>query len=362
MKIESLRAVVRSLPMQEHQIMGAGELAGHADNVFVIVRSDDGVIGFGEAATWALFCAETPSGIRDLVNDHLAAILEGCPVLDLNANIARIDAAILGNPAAKCAVEMALCDLAARSLGVPAVALFGGQVRDSIGLSYSVSAQDAAVERDIVQRRYAEGYRIFKVKTGVQDWRADLARLTWLCGMAEDVTVRLDYNGMASIPELNALLPGLSELPIDFIEQPFAPHDYHGLAWLRAHCRFPLSADEGCRGRADLRRVVESGCYDTISLKVGKFGGLYATKAVASVANTWGVSGYAGAYSESRLGTSAALQLMLSLDNLRDGCDYYFSLVAVDDGLTGGFVDADGRLRPTDADGFGVSLPEEWFR
>lgn len=361
-RIAEVRAVARTLRMREHQVMGAGDLAGHTDNVFVRIRDGDGVCGYGEAATWALFAAETPTGIRDLIGELFAPLLVGRPVLELNANTALIDAAILGNPAAKSAVEMALVDLAARRLGVPAMTLFGGPVRDSLGLSYSVSAQDPGAEAELVAARYAEGYRIFKLKTGVRPWREDLARLEALCGYADDLSVRLDFNGTGTVPELGAFLRAAADLPVEFVEQPFAPGDAQALRWLRRSTPVALCADESLRSATDLQRIVADEMFEVVSLKVGKLGGLRATAAAARTAAAFGIRGYAGAFSETRLATSAALQLMVTLDPIVDGCDYYFSLVVLDEAEpVGGYTVADGRLLPWKEPGFGVEPPEGWF-
>ncbi|MQY05040.1 mandelate racemase/muconate lactonizing enzyme family protein [Actinomadura macrotermitis] len=361
-RIAEVRAVVRSLRMREHQVMGAGDLAGHTDNVFVRVRDEDGVCGYGEAATWALFAAETPSGIRDLVEELFAPLLIGRSALDLNACTGAIESAILANPAAKSSVEMALVDLAARRLGVPAMTLFGGPVRDSLGLSYSVSAQDRAAEADLVAARYAEGYRIFKLKTGVRPWREDLARLEALCGFADDISVRLDFNGTGTVPEIGMFLRAAAGLPLEFVEQPFAPGDTQALRWLRQAVPVAFCADESFRGTADLQRIVADGTFEVVSLKVGKLGGLRATAAAARTAATFGIRGYAGAFSETRLATSAALQLMVTLDPIVDGSDYYFSLVVLDEPVPdGGYTVKDGRLVPWTEPGFGVELAEEWF-
>jgi muconate cycloisomerase len=362
MRIESVAAAVRPLRLREHQVMGKGELAGQTENVFVRVRSSDGVAGYGEAATWPLFCAETPAGIRQLVLDGFAPLLRGRPVLDLNANSNLIADAILGNPAAKSATEMALVDLAARTLQVPAAALFGGQVRHSLGLSYSVSAQDAAAETDLVRERYEQGYRIFKLKTGVLGWRADVARLEALLRTADDIQVRLDFNGTGSPFEMARFLKAVDGYPIDFVEQPFAPADVQALRWLRERSGFALCADESCRGMSDLQQIVRGGWYDVVSLKVGKLGGLRRTEMIGKVAAAWGLRCYAGAFSETRLATSAALHVMLTLDNLVDGCDYYFSLVTLAEGEPhGGFHRTGGNIALSAEPGFGVAVPDGWF-
>lgn len=343
--------------------MGTDSLAGSITNAFLRVRSDEGISGYGEAATWSQFSSETPEGICQVAEKLVGPILAGRDVLDLNGTMAAVDAAIVGNPGLKSAVETALYDLAARSLGVPVHSLLGGLRRADLGLSYSVSAQDQAEEADLVQARYAEGYRIFKMKTGVRDWRTDAARIESVAGRYDDITMRLDFNCTADPLAVPKLLRAIADIPIDFIEQPFPPEQLQPLRRLRESCGIPLCADEGCRTPADARRLFTEGCYDVISLKTGKLGGYGVTGRIASAAALHGVLGYAGAFSESRLGTTAALHQMLTLPCLADGCDYYFSLVILDpdEGPQGGFTVRDGRLSLPPGPGLGVTVPDHWF-
>ncbi|MEU2679580.1 enolase C-terminal domain-like protein [Streptomyces sp. NPDC007107] len=343
--------------------MGTDSLAGSVDNVFLRIRSDEGIYGYGEAATWSQFSSETPAGICHVAENVIGPLLTGRDVLDLNRMVAEIDRAIVGNPGAKSAVEMALHDLAARSLGVPVYSLLGGLRQDDLGLSYSVSAQDVAEEADLVRARYEEGYRIFKVKTGVRDWRVDAARIESIAGRYEDITLRLDFNCTGDPLTVPRLMEAVAGIPIDFVEQPFPPEQLQPLRRLRQTWGTPLCADEGCRTPADARRLIAEGCYDVISLKIGKLGGYDATGRIASAAALSGVYGYAGAFSESRLGTTAALHRMLTLPYLADGCDYYFSLVILDPdhGPQGGFEVHDGRLSLPAEPGLGVTVPDHWF-
>ncbi|MGW9436215.1 mandelate racemase/muconate lactonizing enzyme family protein [Streptomyces sp. NPDC055607] len=363
MCIKDISTAIRTLPTREKQEMGAGSLIDSVTNVFVRVRSDEGVTGYGEAATWNLFSSETPEGICHVAEKLLQPAIEGRDVLDLQGCRAAIDAAIVGNPAAKSAVETALHDLAARTLGIPVYTLLGGLRRPDLGLSYSVSAQDLAQEAELVRARYEEGYRIFKMKTGVRDWRTDAARIEALAGRYDDIVIRLDFNCTGDPLDVPRLMRAVADVPIDFVEQPFAPEHHQPLSRLRRSFAVPLCADEGCRTPADARRLLADGSYDLISLKLGKLGGYGTVGRISAAAALHGVYGYAGAFEESRLGTTAALHQMLTLPSLVDGCDYYFSLVVLDPeyGPQGGFTVRDGRLGLPEEPGLGVTVPDHWF-
>jgi L-alanine-DL-glutamate epimerase-like enolase superfamily enzyme len=362
-QIQNISATVRTLPTREKQEMGTGSLVDSVVNVFLRIRSDEGLCGYGEAATWNLFSPEIPEGICHVAEKVIGPALVGRDVLDLNGCNSVIERVIVGNPGTKSAVEMALYDLAARSLGIPVYSLLGGLRRRDLGLSYSVSAQDVAQEADLVQARYEEGYRIFKVKTGVRDWRTDAARIESIAARYRDVAIRLDFNCTGHPLDVPRLLRAVADVPIDYVEQPFAPEQHQPLRRLRRSFSVLLCADEGCRTPTDARQLLADGSYDLISLKLGKLGGYGAVGQVAAAAALCGVYGYAGAFSESRLGTTAALHQMLTLPCLIDGCDYYFSLVILDPehGPQGGFQVRDGRLSLSEEPGLGVTVPDHWF-
>jgi muconate cycloisomerase len=361
MDIAKIDVVPFTLALREGQRMGTGRSAPTTCNVFVRITDRDGIVGYGEASSWSIFTAETPTGMCDVIRHHLAPVLLGRSPFETNALLADMNRAIIGNEASKAAVEMALWDLKARILNVSAAHLFGGVVRHSLGLSYSVSLQDPAQELHVAKELYAEGYRIFKIKVGVLNWRVDVARIEALAGLT-GVTLRLDYNGLANPADLRKLVAALNGLPLDFIEQPFPAGDVALLRRMRPLIPYPICVDEGCIKPGDLVQLCELEACDIISLKLAKVGGHTAGRNLAAIAAAWGIHCYAGAYSETRLGTTAALHLLLTLPHLVDGCDYYYPLrILADDPCVGGFVVENGRIRLPDGPGFGVELPRRLF-
>jgi L-alanine-DL-glutamate epimerase-like enolase superfamily enzyme len=360
--ISEVRSIIRHLPLREEQSMGGGHLRGEIQNVFVRITTNDGTQGYGEASSWTIFTDEIPAGIKGVIDHYLAPLLLGCSPLDINMLLQKMDRAILGNPHAKSAVEMALWDLAGKILHVPAVVLWGGPLRSSLGLSYSVSAQDLAKERESICSRYNEGYRIFKLKVGVLDWQTDLKRLDQLATLYPDISIRLDFNCLGDPLTIHHFLQAARAYRIDYLEQPFQVGNTQALTRLRQITPIPISIDESCASVADLQALCQQQMGDIVSLKVGKIGGLTTARVMGAIAAAWGIQCYAGALSETRLATTAALHAMLTLPTLIDGCDYYFSLVTLaDDAIHGGFIVQNGRVSLPPDPGLGVEVPESWF-
>src|ERR1700726_4875181 len=91
----------------------AGETVARADNVLLRIEAEDGVVGWGEAASAPTMTGETVASMMAAV-DHLAPGLYGHSADDFAGASAAMAARMYGNTGAKAAIEMALHDLAGR--------------------------------------------------------------------------------------------------------------------------------------------------------------------------------------------------------------------------------------------------------
>ena len=89
-----------------------------------------------------------------------------------------MDAAAKRNNAAKAAIESALFDAVGRTLGVPAVQLLGGVVRERMPVFWTLASGDPAQEIEEAEAKLAARlHDRFKIKIGAQPLADDLARL-----------------------------------------------------------------------------------------------------------------------------------------------------------------------------------------
>ena len=94
-----------------------------------------------------------------------------------------MDEATKRNNAAKAAIETALFDTVGKSFGLPAVALLGGAVRDRVPVLWTLDSGDPAQEAE--SKLTARLHRTSKVKVGVQEPTADMARMRRLARALE---------------------------------------------------------------------------------------------------------------------------------------------------------------------------------
>ena len=128
LRITSSRVFPRRLHFRMDVAHGLASRA-FSDNVFVEFRSESGRSGYGECVPRPYVTGETPEGARAAI-PAIAAGFEG-RVFESPGDIAAVlgdDCAadpIRTDPAAFCAVELALLDLAGRHWDIPASVIMG---------------------------------------------------------------------------------------------------------------------------------------------------------------------------------------------------------------------------------------------
>src|SRR5689334_12285108 len=88
------------------------------DNVFLRLRSSEGICGYGEAAVATHITGETVQATLENLQ-RIAAALKGRRFEDPEAACREFAPALSGNHAALAALEMALLDLSCRVRGIP---------------------------------------------------------------------------------------------------------------------------------------------------------------------------------------------------------------------------------------------------
>ena len=337
--------------------------------VVVDVELDDGARGQGSAAETVAVTGESAETILAAVNGPIAAALtdaEGTP--DELASLARQaadgSAGASHTSSARSAVDVAVHDALARSLGVPLVELLGADRgvrldRDAaLASDMTVSLEDPATMAQRARQAVADGYSILKIKLG-RDPEADRERLAAVAEAAPGVRLRIDANQGWTPEQAVRVLESFAAdgLPIDLVEQPVAREDLAGMARVRAASPVPIMADESVWGADDARRIVEAGAADMLNIKLAKTGSLGEALAVADVAAEAGLACMVGAMMEPRIGIAAGAHLAfahpaVTMVDLDPPAWFASPLPA------GGFCD-DGQLRLTGGPGLGLDRLEE---
>lgn len=278
-------ATVARVTVEGNVVVATRYAAGVSARSHVYVQLTDahGVTGVGEASPLPFFTGETPAAVEETAR-LLAPLAVGCDALDFGDLAARL-ACYPGQGAAKCAIDAAAHDLAARSLGLPLASLLGGAAGATVTCTGVIGIGVTSVAQ--ARAHVAEGIGTLKMKVG-QDVAADIRRvLAVRVAVGREVRLRLDGNAGLALADALALVRGTAEFGIELFEQPVRADDLHGMRVLReAGAR--VLADESVHTLRDAIRVFEAGAADAVVVKLIKCGGLRAAREIAAVAAAYG--------------------------------------------------------------------------
>jgi L-alanine-DL-glutamate epimerase-like enolase superfamily enzyme len=279
----------------------------------VEIKTDEGVTGFGEATVVPVWSGESQQSAIHAITEILSPVLIGQDPLAITALADAMDRVLIGNPFTKAGVEMALLDLAGKSIGVPACVLVGGIRRPrEIPLKFSIGAFPPA-EAALVARKAIElGFSAVKVKVGI-NITMDLARVQAVRSeLGQDFPIAVDANAGWTVSEAATAIPQLERLGVMALEQPIARRDFRGCAFLRQRTCMPLMLDESVFTAQDALEAIRLDACDLISIYPGKNGGILRALAIAELAAAAGLRCVIGSNLEMNLGTAAMLTLAVA--------------------------------------------------
>ena len=363
MIISTIEVIPVRLPLQEPFVVA---YATYPDTLSVLVRirTHDGLEGWGEATPDPNVTGETWSGVAQILRHDLAPALIGRNARDREAALLALDARVEGTPAAKAALDIALHDLLARSLGIPLWQLLGGRSHDTLPISRVISMGEPDAMAEAATRHVSAGFRTIKAKVGDgANPRLDVRRLAAVReAVGPDIAIKVDANqgwrapGVA-IGAIRAMLP----LQPAYIEQPVAWWDLEGLAEVRRQTGALIMIDEGCHGPRDMLRAVSLRAADLVNIKLMKTGGILNALKLNAIAEAAGIPAQIGTMVESSIASAAGLHTATALANVRTVEMGGPLMLAEDVGNAGSWYRHDTVTVP-DAPGLGIEVDIENVR
>ena len=288
------------------------------ENVFLRLRTSDGVFGYGEAAVATHITGETVEAT--LANLQAAASALRGRRIDSAADVCREFApAFAGNHSGLAALEMALLDISSRVRGIPLYRLFAPIAREPL-MSFATDITiviGSIEEARAAARRFADrGFKSFKIKIG-RDEELDLKRILSVREVSPDCELILDANMGFNAERMLAFLDRLEAkgaLPV-LLEQPVPKHDWDGLIAITAALAGSstlVCADESVGSLADARRAIDSNAVSAINIKFMK-SGILEGEEIARLAAANGKRLMLGAMMESALAITASAHFAAGL-------------------------------------------------
>jgi D-galactarolactone cycloisomerase len=307
MKITNVEAFWLRCPIpKEKQHFSDYGLLTNFDMTLVVVTTDTGVQGFGEAKA-AVGSAGECASIVSCIENEIKPIL----VSKDARNISRIwehvyngtrdhyalsrgrKFPILGRRgltiSALSGVDTALWDLKGKALGAPVVELLGGNCRDQMQAYASGGWAKADAIGEQLLGYVAKGFRGVKMRVGVMDTtvqesvkRVQAARQA----LGDGIKLMADAHGTFSVPEAKQFCRGVEDCNLYWLEEPISPDNRHGTAEVRASTAIPIAAGESEYTAFDVRDLLEIRALDVVQPDSAIIGGITEAMRVAHLAHT----------------------------------------------------------------------------
>lgn len=312
----------------------SGQVQGKSEYPVVFVELTDvlGRKGLGEASPSSQY-GESWETVRRFLQRIDPARLS---FDDLEAARAYLES--LPNPSmpARCAVDIALLDGAARAAGQPLHRFLGLGFPPAGALSSFTIGLDSP-DRMEAKAREACRYPVLKMKLGAP---TDAANLAALRRAAPTKLIRVDANAAWKTREeaLDRIFALADDGNIEFVEQPMPPDVSDADAiWLKERSPLPLVGDESYQDARDAERCAR--CFHGVNVKLVKTGGVTAAKEALEAARKIGLKTMLGCMIESSVLISAAAHLTA----LTDWLDLDGNVLITNDPFDG-VRNVDGRM------------------
>jgi len=364
MKITEVKAFALSFKLENAPRRGVGQPI-KKDTVIVRVKTEDGIVGYGEAHH-----ALAPTLVADFVNTNLAPIVVGCNAMEVEEIWNRIylkqgQTHGPGNALYKAmsGVDVALWDVRGKALKQPVYRLLGGARKKTRayagGVCMGFKPPSALLEE--AQSFVDKGFTAIKLRMG-DSVKNDLERVRAVRkGLGDAIDIAVDMNTRYSFLDMQRALSGFEECRVFWIEEPFAPDAIADYTHFNARTHVPLAAGENHFLRYQARELLEKKAVDVIQPDPCKAGGITETKKIADLAAAFRRA-FAPHVGMSAIDSAACVHLLCATSNAliyeADGAAFN----PFRDDLCSGYPKVvDGYIEPSEAPGLGLEVDESMF-
>ena len=326
------------------------------EDVVVMVRTDTGHTGYGEAAATAVITGDTHGSIIEAIRHFIKPRLVGQDVANLNRLCGLVQSSMERNSSAKAAVEIALYDLWAQLHGAPLYQMLGG--------GDPVITTDITISVDYIDKMVADslsaierGFESLKIKVG-KDIGLDIERVKAIHAAVEGrALLRLDANQGWTAKQAVHAMRALEEagVVLELLEQPVKAADIAGLKYVTDRVNTPVMADESVFNPSQVIDLIQQRAADIVNIKLMKTGGLSNAIRIADIAAIHGVPCMIGCMIESSISVAAAVHLAVAKSDVITKVDLDGPSLGQFDPVSGGVTFNESEISISDAPGLGIT-------
>ena len=266
--------------------MSGGRTLTFTRSTVVRLRTDTGLVGFGEAATAGTAYMDSFAESVQAALRELAPTIVGLDPMQPAVLNAHMDSALRGHAPAKAAIDIACWDLRGQRLGLAAYELLGGRFANAVPVFDAISLGSPDQMAEYARSMRAAGIRRYQLKLG-DDPGIDAARLRAVADAAGDWDfMTCDANGGWTLGQAARMVRAVADFDV-YVEQPCATLE--NVASLRARTKLPVVVDESITGPTDLVDAVRLRACDAVNLKASRLGGLTKAALVRDLAVSLGL-------------------------------------------------------------------------
>jgi o-succinylbenzoate synthase len=354
MKIQRIQLAMLRVPLKT-PFKTALRTVNSVEDVVVIVTTDTGHVGYGEAPATAVITGDTHGSIIEAIGKVIGPRLLGQEIADLNRITGLIQGAMENNFSAKAALEIAVYDLWGQLYGAPLYQLLGG--------GDPVITTDITISVDYIDKMVADsvsaverGFASLKIKVG-KDMGVDIERVKAIHAAVEGrALLRLDANQGWTAKQAVVAMRALEDagVHLELLEQPVKAKDIEGLKYVTDRVNTPVMADESVFGPAEVIDLIRRRAADIINIKLMKTGGLSNAIRIADIAALYGVECMIGCMIESSISVAAAVHLAVAKSSVITKVDLDGPSLCRFDPVDGGVIFNESEISVTDAPGLGI--------
>ena len=325
------------------------------EDIVVLVRTDSGHTGHGEAPPTAVITGDTHGSIVEAIERHIKPRLIGQDISNLNHICGLIQNSMERNTSAKAAVEIAVYDLWGQLHGAPLYQMLGG--------GDPVITTDITISVDHIDKMVADsiaavdrGFDSLKIKVG-KDIGLDIERVKAIHAAVEGrALLRLDANQGWTAKQAVYAMHALEDAGVllELLEQPVKAADIEGLKYVTERVHTPVMADESVFGPSQVFDLIQRRAADIINIKLMKTGGISNAVRVADIAALYGVQCMIGCMLESAISVAAAVHLAVAKADAITKVDLDGPSLSQFNPVHGGVVFNESEITITDAPGLGI--------
>lgn len=321
--------------------------------VFFEVVLANGSTGIGATNPFPEVVGETPQNtLENLQSDTILSLI-GKDINDFQILIIDIVNKLPGLPGTQAAIDIALHDAYCKYKNISVLEMYGQKVKP-LPTSITIGIKDVEEMKDEAKQYYKQGFRILKIKTGI-NVEDDIERVTKISeSFGNKVTIRVDANQGYDLFALQRFIKETNKLHIELIEQPLPVAMDAELNKLDESDKNILVADESL---IDIKSAIvltkHPKPYGVFNIKLMKCGGIAGALQIAKMAQKSDISLFWGCNDENVVSITAALHAAYSCANTRY-LDLDGSFDIEDPFFDGGFTIRDGFMYPNGLPGLGI--------